>query len=98
MRKKTPKTRCTPPEMYSMIGSETHSDLIVRKHKKQIITKIFYPKSMPESQKTKPSPAEEKIAPCKRAEKDHKRQGTRDSKGIQTEIIPETGIPVKVPK
>lgn len=37
---------------------------------------------MPESQKTEPSLAEEKIASCKGAEKDHKRQGTRDSNRI----------------
>lgn len=65
--------------MYSMSGSETHSDLIVRKHKKQINMKILYSQRMSESRKTKLSPAEEKIASCKGAEKDHQRQGTRDS-------------------
>lgn len=72
----------------SVLGSETHSDLMMRKHKKQIIMKIPYPQSMPESQKTEPSLAEEKIAPCKRAQMDHKREGTRDSNRNLTEIIP----------
>ena len=43
---------------------------------------------MPESQKTEPRLAEKKIAPCKEAEKDHKRQGTRDINRNLTEIIP----------